>query len=427
MSAPPSYLELLINNKPFRWLWLGQVVSFFGDWFKTIALFTIVQGATGSATAIAAVIIAKMLPIFLVVPIAGPLIDRFDRRILLLVTDVVRAALVLMLIVAHWLHNLTLLYAILVVQVCFTGVFIPARTAVVPQLTTREELPVAIALSSGSWSVMLAFGAAAGGVVTHLMGVENALILDSMSYLLSALFLFQLPSLPPRSSGESGDASFAEGLRHLKARPFLAALLAQKSMLALAGGAVVMLPLYGNGLFAATAGPLFIGLLYALRGVGALLGSMGIRPILGDAPRTMERLVAPGFLILSIGLVVVYFAPSIWWAAAGFCLSSIGTGVVWVMSGTLSQLASEQAYRGRIFSMEWGAFTLTSSVVSWLAGYVVDSHGCTPRLVMGVSAGLMLLPAIGWLVVLKLARRHQWESMASRTIVETVPTDVSQS
>ena len=427
MSAPPGYLELLIHNKPYRWLWLGQVVSFFGDWFKTIALFTIVQGLTDSVTAIAAIIIAKMLPIFLVVPIAGPLIDKFDRRILLLVTDVVRAALVLLLIVAYWWQSLTLLYTILVVQVCFTGVFIPGRTAVVPQLTTREELPVAIALSSGSWSVMLAFGAAAGGVVTQYLGVENALILDSLSYILSALFLYKLPALPPRAHGELGDASFVEGLRHLKARPFLAALLAQKSMLALAGGAVVMLPLYGNGLFRATSGPLFIGLLYAMRGAGALLGSMGIRPLLGDASRTMQRLIAPGFLIIAMGLVVSYQAPSIGWAAAGFFLSSIGTGLVWVMSGTLSQLASEQAYRGRLFSLEWGGFTLISSVTSWLAGYLVDSCGWTPRMVMGATALLMLLPAMCWLVVLKLARNHRLESMASRTIVETVPTDVSQS
>jgi MFS family permease len=152
----PGYVGLLVQNADFRRLWLGQVVSFFGDWFKMIALYTMVQEITDSTLAISGVMVGAMLPVFLVIPIAGPIVDRFDRRKVMLVTDVARSVLALGLLAAHWLESLTLLYGVLSAMVAFSGVFIPARTAIIPQVTSKEELPVAMALSGGTWSVMLA-------------------------------------------------------------------------------------------------------------------------------------------------------------------------------------------------------------------------------------------------------------------------------
>lgn len=158
-----GYLELLRDNPNFRRLWLAEVASFLGDWFNTIALFTAVERLSGSTQAVVGVFVAKMLPIVAMTPLAGPLIDRFDRRRLLVMTDVARAVCALGLIVAYRAESLTLLMVLLVVMMCFSGIFIPAKTAVLPQLAPPPQLGAANALSGGTWSVMLAVGAALGG------------------------------------------------------------------------------------------------------------------------------------------------------------------------------------------------------------------------------------------------------------------------
>ena len=123
--APTGYLGLLRENRSFRFLWFSEVVSFLGDWFNTIALYAAVAELSDSAQAITAVFVAKMLPMFAMTPFAGPLIDRFDRRKLMVATDVARALCALGLVAAYRVRSLWLLMALLVVMVCFSGIFTP--------------------------------------------------------------------------------------------------------------------------------------------------------------------------------------------------------------------------------------------------------------------------------------------------------------
>lgn len=390
----PSYLDLLRDNRDFRRLWTGEIVSFLGDWFTTIALYTVVQDLSGSGRAVAAVLIGKTLPVFLVMPIAGPLIDRFDRRKLMIATDIARALCCIGLVAGHRLESLPLLYVVLVVQMGFSGVFLPARTAVIPELTRPEQLPVAMALSGGTWSVMLALGAALGGLAADLLGIDGAFVLDAGTYLLSAWLLWGLPALPPTRS-ERGDAGFVAGLRYLSRRPYLAAILSVKATMALSSGALVVLPMYGNGLFPSTAGARYTGLLYAMRGLGALVGSMGVRRVVGDRPRTMRALLPLGFVVTALPLIATAWAPTVWWASVGYLVAAVGNGVLWVFSGILAQHASDAAYRGRMFSLEYGMMTLVTAGASWIVGVTVDT-GLSPRDALVWSGAAMALPLLGW-------------------------------
>ena len=393
---PPSYIQLLRQNIEFRRIWLGQVVSFFGDWFKTIALYTAVQEITDSAQALAAVIVFNLLPIFIMTPIAGPLADRFDRRRLMIMTDVARAIGALGLIAAHQLGSLPLLFGVQFVMVCFSGIFIPARSAVIPQVTSREELPVAMALSGGTWSVMLALGAATGGLLTQLVGVDWALLLDGVTYLVSAVILMGLSPQPPSEEAGRAATGFREGLRYLWARPYLSAVLSLKPMVGLATGIVAMIPLFSDGLFPAAAGPMFIGLLYASRGTGALLGAMGVRQLTGDDPAVLRRLIPLGYLISAGAYLSLSQTSSFAAAALCYFVGTVGTGFIWVFAGILGQVASDREFRGRVFSLEFGVMTLISAVSSWAAGAVVDLTDLGPLEVSGVVGVVMILPALLW-------------------------------
>ncbi|MCB9675105.1 MAG: MFS transporter [Alphaproteobacteria bacterium] len=406
MAAKPGYLQLLRENRGFRLLWGGTVVSFLGDWLTTVAVLTMVGELSDSALVIAGVLIAKTLPIFLISPVAGPLADQHDRKTLMIATDVIRAVLVLAMIACWWARSVELLLVVLTARTLVGGVFIPARTAAIPDLAADEELPAAVALMGGTWSVMLAIGAALGGVLTAWVGITGALLIDAATFMGSAALLWGLPALPPHDHETVGRATFVDGLRHLRGRIYLPVLLLLKSANALSGGVLVLLPLFAGGIFADAQGPLFLGLLYAARGVGALGGTMGVRLVLGDALRTLQWSIVLGFGILGTMYVLMSQAPSFPGVAVCLGFSAVGTGMVWTFSDTLGQMATTREVRGRLFAMEFGLTMLASSAASLATGALVDA-GVDPRTVLaGLGVG-SLLPAVVWAGVLVLGRDVQ--------------------
>ena len=395
-GRPVGYFELLRDNRDYRRLWLAEVISFLGDWLNTIALYTAVAELSGSTEAVGMVFVAKMLPIFLVTPVAGPLIDRFDRKTLMVASDVARCLCAFGLVVAYRWHSLGLLVGCLFVMVCFAGLFIPAKSSILPQITRRRELGAANALSAGTWSVMLALGAALGGLVTEVVGVETALLLDGLTFLLSAAFLLPLPPLVAARGDQQDERErgFFAGVRYLWRNPFLLATIAIKPCMALSGGAIAMLPVFGTKIFAGASGPMWMGLLYMARGLGALVGSLVVRRIFGDEPHTMRRLVPVGFLVIAGSYLALGQAQTIWHAVAAYFGSTIGGGMLWTFSSILGQLESDNAYRGRVFALEFGGLTLTMSIMAAAAGAVVERAGWSVRDVAQASGLLVLAPVV---------------------------------
>jgi MFS family permease len=401
-----GYGELLRTNRHYRRLWTAEVVSFLGDWFNTIALYTIVQEMSGSGRAIALVMVAKTLPVFLVVPLAGPIVDRFDRRMILIASDVARAGLAILLIVAHRAGNLPALYAVMAVMVALAGVFLPARNAAIPQVTTPDELARANALSGGTWSVMLAFGAALGGWVTEIVGTDAALALDGLTFLAAAVILGALPKLPaPGGDTDPSRRSFVAGLRYLAEHRRIIALVALKPMMAIAGGALVVLPIFGQTVFPGQGGPSWVGFLYSARGLGALIGSVVLIRLFGDRSRTMRRIILVAFPAGGAAYMLLGRAGSPFTAALCYFAAAIASGSVWVLSGTLLQREGDPRYLGRIFSVEFGLMTLVISVMGWMAGVALDVTSMTPQDVATVSGALLLVPFLVWGGYLSAARR----------------------
>src|SRR4051812_41162900 len=171
-----SYLAILRTNRNFRLLYIGQTISQLGDWFNAVAVFALLLDLTGSATAVAWMMIVQFLPVAIVGPLAGVVVDRVDRRRLMIVTDLLRGALVLVLLVIRRPDQVWIAYVVMAVIVGAQGFFEPARTATIPNVTSPEELMPANALSSATWSAMLALGASIGGVVTAVAGREGGVV-----------------------------------------------------------------------------------------------------------------------------------------------------------------------------------------------------------------------------------------------------------
>lgn len=389
-----SYFSLVKRNRGFRLVWLGELVSFMGDWFSLLALYGVVQSMTDSTLALAGVVVGKMLPSFLVTPIAGPLADRFDRRRLMIFTDLVRAVLVLGFLAAYVWGQLWLLYVTLVLQTAFSGIFVPAKAAAIPRLTSKEELPVAMALSAGTWSVMLAVGAALGGVLTELVGFAGAFWLDGLTFLVSAWILKGLPEIPPEKK-EDEEGSFWEGVRYIAKDSWLITLLTSKPLIMFQSAVILMLPVFGNGTFPAYRGPIWVGLLYAARGLGAFVGSVGSRHLTGDSVTGMRRAAPFALLLAGLSFGFVSWAPTYPLVALGVFCAALGSSTMWVFSSTMLQQSSEDRFRGRVFSLEWGSLTLLGALSSWGAGIAGD-HGASERSIAWFIGVALMILAVCW-------------------------------
>ena len=402
---PVGYIELLRNNRSFRQLWLGQVVSQMGDWFDTIALYTIILNLTGSGRYIGLLLVARFVPSFLCGPISGVIADRFSRQKIMIVTDVLRAVVVLGFLFVRSANQLWLVYVLTVFQLGLSTFFEPAKTAAIPSIVSERELVPANAISSVTWSVMLTLGAAIGGLITGWFGTNVAFILDAATYLLSAALIASI-RVPKRRKRERKKLSFGqalgitetiEGIRYVKDRPNVLALLLVKPAWGLGGGILTLLAVFGERVFPVGNSPATgIGVLFAARGIGTAVGPIVARRMAGEGQRRMQASIGISFLIA--GLFYILFGSSKSFVMALFMLgiAHCGGSILWVFSTVILQRTVVDNFRGRVFAAELAFMTLTMAASNYLTGELLDRFGISPRLVT-IGIGLFfVLPGVIW-------------------------------
>jgi MFS family permease len=379
-----GYVDLLRNNVSFRRLWAGNVVSLFGDWFNTIALYSLILKLTGSEFALGFVFITKMLPWALAAPVAGVLVDRFDRRKLMIASDLIRAVVVLGFLLIDSREQVYIIYILIGLQVVIGSVFHPARTASIPNVTRPDELLTANTLMAATWSVVLAFGAAIGGFAAEALGLDAVFLIDSGSYLVSAFFIFRttIPqSTAAKSTAENTEADnvfkvahadVMKGWRHIQGRPQIRRIALAKAAWALGGGAsVYMLALLGD-MLSPDRQAAAIGLLFAARGIGTGLG-----PVIGRAFFKNQR-SWPVLLGVAISTSGIFYAlvgsmPLTYLIAVPVMIAHAASGLNWVFSTVLLQERTKDEFRGRVFSTDWLFVMLADSVSILGASLVLES------------------------------------------------------
>jgi MFS family permease len=409
-----SAWAVLRRNRNFRLLYIGQTISQLGDWFNAVAVFALLLDLTGSATAVAWMMIVQFLPVALVGPLAGVVVDRVDRRRLMIVTDLVRGTLILGLLLIHRREEVWIAYVVMAIVVGAQAFFEPARTATIPNVTAADELLTANTLSSATWSAMLAIGASIGGVVTAIAGRNVAFVINALSFFASAFFIGRTrydsaPAPAPRPSGFlaiTGVTDLIEGLRYVRQRSHVAALMLVKAGWGLAGGVLLLLTIFGQRVFPLGEGSAAgIGVLYGARGVGAGLGPITLRWILGQDRLRLRRAIGPAFFMVGIFYVALAAAPSLWVAALCVLLAHFGGSILWVFSTVLLQLEVPDRFRGRVFAAELALVTLMSSASSYWTGRQLDRAGWSPR-ALAFALGIMFcLPGGLWLII--QARWHE--------------------
>jgi MFS family permease len=408
-----AYWDLLRGNRNLRLLWTAQIVSEMGDWFYSVAIFSFLLELTGSAQMVALAFLMQVLPQVFMAPTAGLINDRVSRRKVMIFADCARAGIVLSMILVRTRGMLPLLYVLLVLETVCWALFEPGSRAVIPNIAKGDEIPVANALASATWSVNFALGAGLGGLVLVTFGRETVFVVDSLSFVMSALLIrgmkFAEPhaeNLPPLRARDLMDFSpIAEGIRYVRRDPKLLATIFVKGGVGLAGSNWVILPVLGervfrvqlHGMSAAKAGALGMSILLASRGAGAILGSFLGGNFAGMNRGRLRWTILAGFAMIGAGYVALGAAGSLLIAVLTLMVAHAGGSACWTASTTLMQQQTEDRFRGRVFSAEFAFSMLTLAISSYTAGRVVD-WGIDVRTVAVATGVVMLLPMGAWLI-----------------------------
>ncbi|HUG87434.1 MAG TPA: MFS transporter [Actinomycetota bacterium] len=399
-------LSLLRRNRPFARLYGAQLISFMGDWFTTVALLGLVSDLTGSAVLVSLVLVAHTIPFALLAPIGGHLADRFDRRRLMIVADLARAALAPLYLLVDSSGQVWLAFAVMASVGGIGALFAPAAQAAVPNLVDPEDLPAANVLVGSAWGAMLAVGGALGGLVAATLGRDAAFLGDALTFIVSALLLLGIRARfsEPREEEESERGlarSVSESLRYARGEPRVLALLAVKAGFGLSVGVLGLLPLFALEVW--HAGDRGTGILFAARGLGAVVGPFLVRRFT-DSLRGLFLAIGVSFAVYGIGYGLFPFAPGIALATIPVFLAHLGGGAQWTLSTYGLQRIVPDRHRGRVFALDYGLVTLTIAGSLTLAGWAADH--LPPTTVMLVLAGVSLAWSVAWTALTSGLRRQ---------------------
>ena len=375
-----------LAHRNYRLFFSGQSISLIGTWMTRIATSWLVYRLTGSALLLGVVGFAGQIPSFVLGPLAGVLVDRWNRHRLLVATQVLALlqSLALALLALSGLIRIWHIIVLSVFQGLINAFDMPARQAfVVEMVDKREDLANAIALNSSMVNAARLLGPSIGGVVIAVVGEGWCFMLDAISYLAVIASLLAM-KLTPRLTRAINDTNILQQLREgwtyaARFAPIrnILLLLALVSLVGIPY--TVLMPVFANDVL--HGGPSTLGLLMAASGVGALAGTMFLArrtTVLGLGK--FVPLMAGAF---GAGLILFSFTRVLWLSLALMLVTGMGFMVQMAASNTVLQTIVDEDKRGRVMSFYTMAFMGTAPFGSLLAGTVAERIGAPHTLLLG--------------------------------------------
>jgi MFS family permease len=390
-----SVFSVVTRNRDFRRLFGAELVVFGSDWFVLIPLLVLLPKLTGSGVWGGLVLAVDTGITALLLPVTGTVADRVDRRRILVLANLSAFVAVLLLFAVRSAATAPLALVAIGAMAVAKAFYSPAASAALPNIVDPEDLPAANALGGSAWGTMTIVGASLGGVVSAVAGPYVSFAVTAACLLTGASLtaLIRRPMQEPRDPDRPAPRpwhSLAEALRYIGSRPRVRALVTVKSAAGLGNGVLIVFPL-----LAAThgAGELGAGLLFAVRGAGALIGPLLLRPVLRR----------PSWLLPALALSMGWYGASYLAVAAApwFALvlvlvfvAHLAGGTNWTLSSYALQREVPDQLRGRVFATDLMLATLAIAVSQLAASSVVDH--VDQRVILAGCGLITLSYAIGW-------------------------------
>jgi MFS family permease len=399
-----AFVNLLRDNPNYRNLWIGQVVSEVGDHFNNIAVFSLAVATTKSGLVVSGVMLSRAIPAMLVGPAAGVLLDRFNRKHIMMASDLLRGVVAALFILTVHRRDTWLLYALSGLLMVASPFFTAGRSAILPTIATREELHTANSLTQTTGWTTLTIGTFLGGASVAQLGYSWAFFANAMSFLVSAFCISRL-SLAGRGFRPARRAvnetsvvrpwhEYKEGLRYMRSVPLILGLLLINIGWATGGGAAqILFSVFGEIVF--NRGPAGLGMVWGCAGIGLLCGGALAYTIGRRLSFTnYKRAIVICYIVHGGSYILFSQARKFGWALVFIALSRAGVGVSSVLN--MSQLLRiiPDGFRGRVFStmesLQWSVM-----MMSMLAAGVASQYW-DPRAIGAVAGALSSSTALFW-------------------------------
>ncbi|MFN0172226.1 MAG: MFS transporter [Bryobacteraceae bacterium] len=399
-----SFADLLRTNPNYRRMWLGQIVSEIGDHFNNIAVFSLAMENSRSGLVVMGVMLARAIPAVLAGPFAGVLLDRLDRRKVMIASDLVRFFVALGFIVAvdrsdHWP-----LYVLSGLLMFASPFFTSGRSAIMPTITTPQELHTANAITQTTQWTTLTLGTFSAGLSVHQLGYKGAFFLNALSFLFSAWSIYRMripvaKGAAPHSDEEEGPSiqpwnDYVEGLRYLRKSPLMLAIaLAGVGWASGGGAAQILFSLFGELVF--KKGAAGIGIIWGCAGIGLIIGGTLAHRIGRYLTfQQYSRLVLVCYLLHGVTYVIFSQMREFWLALVFIGLSRLTIAISSVLNWgmLLDHVANE--YRGRVFTTMETIVWSTMMVSMMIAG--IASQNTDPRVIGAWAGAFSMTTAVYW-------------------------------
>ncbi|HEX5597662.1 MAG TPA: MFS transporter [Micromonosporaceae bacterium] len=392
MASP---LSVLTRNRDFRGLFAAELVVFGADWFVMVPLLVLLPKLTGSGVWGALVLAADTGIVALLLPYAGTIADRIDRKKIMMTANLAALVTVLLLLGVRSAATAWLAVAAISGVAVAKAFYSPAAQAAIPNVLDPEDLAAGNAIAGSAWGTMTIVGASLGGVLSAAFGPYACFWIAAASLAVGAVITGRIrrPLQAPREATASTPRAWAaigEALRYIAHRPRVLALVTVKSAVGLGNGVLTVFPLLA-GVYGI--GAIGTGLLFAVRGAGALVGPMFMRRVM-----TRRSWLLPGMALSMSAYGLSYLGASMvsWFPLVLLFVfvAHFAGGSNWTMSSFALQSEVPDRLRGRVFATDMMLATLAVSVSQLVVAGVVDH--IDERVVLAGGGLVTLIYAIGW-------------------------------
>jgi MFS family permease len=395
-----SLAALLRRNRNYRYTWMGQVVSETGDYFNNIAVFALVMEKSGSGLVVSGVMLSRAIPAVLAGPIAGVVLDRLDRRRVMIASDLIRAVVALAFVLTIHQPRPWLLYLLSGLLMFASPFFTSGRAAILPTIADSEELHTANSLTQTTQWATLTAGTLLAGFSAAKFGYAWAFLINSLSFVCSAAAIWRL-SAPGgfRAVRRAGVAvrpwhEYREGLAYMRSVPLMMGIAMISVGWAMGGGAAqILFALFGEQVF--HRGAAGIGSIWGFAGIGLLMGG-ALGHIAGKHAgfAGYKRTVTLSYLLHGIAYMLFSQLESYSAALVAMLFSRVGMAITSVLNNSQLLRHTPDQYRGRVFasleSLRWSMMIVSMAAAGIASQYV------SPRTIGLVAGAFGTLTAVAW-------------------------------
>jgi MFS family permease len=417
-----DFLDLLRSNRNYRCTWMGQVVSEIGDYFNNIAVFSLVMQTSGSGLVVSGVMLARAIPAVLAGPIAGVVLDRFDRKQIMIASDLIRAVVAIAFVATIHEPRPWLLYVLSGILMFASPFFTSGRAAILPTIASPKELHTANSLTQTTQWATLTAGTVLAGWSADRLGYAWAFAINSLSFVFSAaaIWLLEPGKTGFRAQRKGGAAAqvvrpwheYREGLQYIRSTPLILGIgLLSVGWAAGGGAAQILFTLFGEQVF--RRGAAGIGEIWGMAGVGLLIGG-ALGHVLGRRVgyKGYKRTVTASYLSHGGTYILFSLAGPYWLALVTICLSRVGMAVCSVLNYSQLLKHTPDEFRGRVFatmeSLRWGTM-----IVSMAAAGICSQYYSARAI--GVVAGLLgTVTAVCWALADSAGKLPEPEAVVTR-------------